>query len=75
MFFEILELNSIRLGDRDKARIFKQYGVGTNINERYQAAHSTRNAAGGPNDGLKNEIRYKEALAQLYINMEEMEPL
>ena len=37
--------------------------------------HSTRNDTGGGNDSLKNEIRYKEALAKLFINMEERDPL
>jgi|TARA_B110001450_G_C17229527_1_gene322896 hypothetical protein len=34
MFFNVLELNGIKLQDSVKDQLFKKFGTGTNINEK-----------------------------------------
>ena len=36
MFFNVLELNGIKLQDSVKDQLFKKFGTGTNINEKRQ---------------------------------------
>ena len=62
-----MEINGIKLSDKDKQQIFTKYNSGNNINEKLDL--SKRNKTN------RNQILYKEALAAIYVNMGQENPL
>ena len=71
MFFNVLELNGIKLQDSVKDQLFKKFGSGTIINEKRQFDSMLKENDKKP----KNQIKYKEALSAIYINMDSNTPL
>lgn len=67
MFFNVLEINGIKLQESVKDQLFKKFGSGTNINEIRQQDYHIRDNT--------NLINYKDAFSNVYVNMESANPL